>query len=803
MRKEARVLAVLDHPNIVTLHSIEEFDGAPLLTMAYVDGKNLGEWIGPDGMPTDRIIETATGIADGLRCAHEQGVTHRDLKPSNIMIDGSGRPRILDFGLAHMEAVGPERSRTQSGAVMGTFPFMSPEQVEGRRADARSDIFSLGVVLYRMATGRQPFEGATTAALVSSILRDTPPSIQASHPHHPAELNDVIQRCLQKDPASRYASAAALQAALRAVPPTSAPPPTWPRIGRAMLVALGLAVAVAVVAGLTARSSMDAPASSGVPLVAVLPFKAAGTGDSGVLAGGLHAGLLVRLGALKAFRVISRTSMLEYVDSKKNVGQVAEELGAGYVLEGSVQASDDRVRITAQLIDAAKDRPLWGEVYDRELTASDLLDVQADLTRTIAQHLRVELSEVERADMERQQTRDIVAYSAYLRGLALWDRGDDTVDARIDAFRTAVAQDPDFADAWAHLSAVYAQRIHERKVQDATASVEDDRQAALTALQRARELQPDSGAVHFAWASYLYYGVAEYRRALAVLRALEKRERLSVDAQIQKALVLRRMGHFSEAQRALRDAQVLRPRSVRLSAMLAVTATFAHDCPTADRDLHAGRELSASADVIVRATLFFHARCTGDFARIERMLADVDVVAEDLWVDQIEALMAQRKLEAALTQIDAVGDRVHDQAKLQLHVLAIDLLRVLGRSAEANARLQELESSLRDEPRWGASFPTVVMLSLRGDKAATERWLLATRRARRRGSERVRRVADLLGDAIVLVRVGLLDKALDALNAAFEAGGGMHFRDVERDPRFDILRGHTAYAALRAKYRDY
>ena len=223
-RREAKALAALDHPGIVTVFSVEEADGIQFLTMAHVEGQTLDRLIPPEGMPAERLLELGVALADALQAAHEHGIVHRDLKPGNIMVDGEGRLRILDFGLARVEESVPlssqlatltmEAPMTRRGMVLGTVPYMSPEQVQGERVDHRTDIFSLGILLYEMASGRRPFRGENSASLISSILRDEPESLAELRPGLPQHLVDTIERCLEKNRADRFPTARELHAQL-------------------------------------------------------------------------------------------------------------------------------------------------------------------------------------------------------------------------------------------------------------------------------------------------------------------------------------------------------------------------------------------------------------------------------------------------------------------------------------------------------------------------------------------------------------------------------------------------------------
>src|SRR6202140_3575075 len=325
--REAKALAQLDHPNIVTIYSVEECDGGHFLTMELVEGQSLDRLISASGLPVERIVEIAGALADALAAAHEKGIVHRDLKPTNVMVTSEGRVKVLDFGLAKDvrgsnldDATLTSASHTQMGVVMGTPAYMSPEQTSGRPLDHRTDIFSLGVVLHEMATGQRPFDGTSSAELVSAILRDTPPSVTHLRPDLPSDLARIIRRCLEKDPRHRLQTARDVSNEFRDLAQVASRPTLVP---------------VSASRGVAAAASGATRTEEGF-WVAVLPFKYAGSNaDLTALADGLTEDIVTGLSRFSYLRVISHGSALRYARGAVDVRSAGKELGARYVMEGS------------------------------------------------------------------------------------------------------------------------------------------------------------------------------------------------------------------------------------------------------------------------------------------------------------------------------------------------------------------------------------------------------------------------------------------------------------------------------------
>ncbi|HXY10710.1 MAG TPA: serine/threonine-protein kinase, partial [Terriglobales bacterium] len=374
-QREARAVAALNHPNVVTVYSVEQSNNVHFITMELIEGQPLERLISANGLPPDRIIEIAGAIAEALAAAHEKGIVHRDLKPANVMVTNEGRVKVLDFGLAKdisadtaKDATMTSAGHTQSGMVMGTPAYMSPEQVSGRPLDHRSDIFSLGVVLHEMATGRRPFEGHSSAELISSILRDTPPTVTDVRPELPSDLARVIRRCLEKDPRYRVQTARDVSNEFRELARASARPSSLP---------------MATSRAIAAADSSGARADEGF-WVAVLPFKCSGSNqDLAALGEGLTDDIVTNMSKFSYLRVIARSSTAQYAQQTVDVRTAAKELGARYVMEGSIRQAGTKVRIAVQLVDASTGASLWAETYDRVFTPESMLDVFDDVVPRI------------------------------------------------------------------------------------------------------------------------------------------------------------------------------------------------------------------------------------------------------------------------------------------------------------------------------------------------------------------------------------------------------------------------------------
>jgi serine/threonine protein kinase len=443
-QREARTVAMLNHPNIVTIYSVEEAEGIHFLTMEFVEGQSLDRRITEGGMPLEQLLEIAGSLAEALAAAHEKGIVHRDLKPANVIVTESGRVKALDFGLAKEihddcgDATLTSAGKTQAGVVMGTPAYMSPEQVVGGMLDHRTDIFSLGVMLHEMATGRRPFTGRSSAELTSAILRDTPPPVTDFRADLPVNLVRVIRRCLEKDPRNRPQTARDVSNELH-------------DLARAR--------------SQKARSTLRAPASSGSGAaraeegfwVAVLPFRHKGA-DTGLeaLAEGITEEVITGLSRFSYLRVIARSSTEKYSSESGDVRAIGSELGARYVMEGSLRQSGSRLRIGVQLVDAVSGAHLWAETYERTFSPDGLFELQDDIVPRVVSTVADMQGVLPRNMTEALRNHDpekLTPYEALLRSFGHHQRltAMEHAAAR-DALERAVQQPPDRGDCWAMLS---------------------------------------------------------------------------------------------------------------------------------------------------------------------------------------------------------------------------------------------------------------------------------------------------------------------------------------------------------------
>jgi TolB-like protein/cytochrome c-type biogenesis protein CcmH/NrfG len=507
-QREARAVAALNHPNIVTIYSVEEAASIHFLTMELVEGKPLDRIIPAHGLPADQIVDIGNALADALSAAHDKGIVHRDLKPANVMINNEGRVKVLDFGLAkEVTQFGPEdetraaAGNTQAGMVMGTPAYMSPEQISARPLDHRTDIFSLGVVLHEMATGKQPFAGLSSAERISSILRDTPPSVCDIRADLPSDLARIIRRCLEKDPRHRIQTARdisnefrdlARQTQQKAASPTSAQAP-----------------ASSHAATLSPTSAAHSHTDSGAARadegfwVAVLPFKAQGASpDLAALAEGLTEDIVTGMSRFSYLRVIARGSTLSYANKAIDVRVAGKELGARYVMEGTLRQSGAKLRLAVQLVDTVTGAHLWAENYERAFSPDSIFELQDALVPRIVSTVADNNGALPRSMSEAVHSKapeELSPYEAVLRSFAYFERyTPEELSASRAGLEAAVRKAPAYADAWAMLACLSAQDyLHGYELQ------KNALENAASAARNAVELSPANHLAYFSLAQVL------------------------------------------------------------------------------------------------------------------------------------------------------------------------------------------------------------------------------------------------------------------------------------------------------------
>ena len=500
-QREARAASALNHPNICTIHGIEQHEAEHFIVMELLDGESLDDRIRRGPLDIDQQLALGIQIADALESAHSKGIVHRDLKPANIFVTSRGQAKILDFGLAKFDQQKPNAASnvptaiadglTSAGATMGTVSYMSPEQARGEITDARTDIFSLGAVLYQMATGSLPFQGDTSAVVFDSILnRDAVPANEVNSAV-PQELGRIIGQALEKDRDLRFQSATELKTALK-------------RLKRDLDSGRHSAETSAI-------HGTSAPNIVKEKSIAVLYFEnLSGMKEDEYLRDGITEDITTELSKISGLRTFFRANILPYRDRSVTAGQVGRELGASHVLAGSLRRIGNRLRINAQLIDAANEFPLWSERYDREM--EDVFAVQDEIAHKIAEALRITLSPGEQQALAAKPTENPHAYDLYLRGRNYARRvARQDLQVALQMFESATALDPGFALAHAGLANVCVQHYY---------YFERNRQwieRAIVSYENARKSGSDAPEIRLAEA-WLAFAEKQYDKVLAVMR---------------------------------------------------------------------------------------------------------------------------------------------------------------------------------------------------------------------------------------------------------------------------------------------
>ncbi len=594
---EAKAASALNHAHITHIYDIGEADGISFMAMEHVPGRSLRQILAEGPLPTPGILDLGGQIADALAAAHARGITHRDIKPGNIMVTPEGQAKVLDFGLAKKthaaEGDGDLTTQdlTQEGVVMGTVQYMSPEQALGKPVDGRSDLFSLGTVLYEMATGRLPFKGDTTTQTIDRILHAPPASVPDREGVEPGALDRIIRKCLEKDPDRRYQSAKEVRVDLRNVLRDSqsqetivaapAAPTARPR-RRPLVWIAGLAVvAAAVAAGFLMMPSHQAAIRS----IAVLPFEnATGDPETDYLCDGLAETIINNLSQVPDLKVIARASAFALRDQRDDLQAVGRKLNAQAVLVGRMVQRQDELIVSAELVDVGDNRQIWGGRYNRRV--NEVLAIEQEITSTLTEKLRIDLTGDQRAQVDRRRAADPDAYRLYLKGQHFAIGTADQMDKAVEYFRQALDRQPDYALVHAALADVYlVQALH------GTRDVPDALDQARASIDRALRFNPDLGEAH-ALAGELKYVVdrdwagadRDFRRALAVSPG-------STEVHLKYAEYLCILGRVEEAIAISRKAKELDPYSSRSVHWLAFNLMMAGDLDGAIREFRGALDL--------------------------------------------------------------------------------------------------------------------------------------------------------------------------------------------------------------------
>ena len=514
-RREARAASSLNHPNICTIHDIGEFEGRPFIAMELLEGQTLKHRISGKPLEISEILDVGIQITDGLEAAHAKGIVHRDIKPANIFLVDRGPAKILDFGLAKLAdprkiaadtmtgaafgtqtRVGDEALLTSPGSSIGTVAYMSPEQARGEELDLRSDLFSLGVVLYEMSTGMVPFPGSTVALIFDGILHSEATPATKLNSRLPAALENIFSKALEKDTDLRYQTAGELRSDLKRLK-RDIDSNRRPGAERS-----AASVALPAVSVATKKS------------VAVLYFEnQSGVKEDEYFRDGITEDIVTELLKIKQLQIFPRSEMLAFRDKPVAALQAGQQLGAAYVLEGSLRRAGNRVRITGQLVEVSTRQSVWAERYDRQL--EDVFAIQEEIARSIAQALRITLTPQEEKTIARRPTENPLAYDFYLRGRSYMRR--ENLDYGLQMFEQAIQLDPNFAVGHAGIAHVCG-LIYEYREQNPKWI-----ERAKAACERATALVPDLPEILVAQARICYTQKKYEEAALLAWRAIERK----------------------------------------------------------------------------------------------------------------------------------------------------------------------------------------------------------------------------------------------------------------------------------------
>jgi serine/threonine protein kinase len=597
--REARLLASLSHPNIAAIYGLEDAEGTPYLVLELVEGESLAQRLARGAMPVREALEVAGQVAAGIEAAHERGIVHRDLKPGNVMITPARIAKVLDFGLAKGGAAEvqstPELSApptigvsgTAIGLVLGTASYMSPEQARGLAVDRRTDVWAFGCVLFECLTARQAFSGPTSSDVIGKIL-EREPEWNTLPQGAPARLRDLLRRCLTKDVDNRPRDIGDLRREL-----------------------------AAILQEMSSVSGVHASALGGVPSLAVLYFENLATDkESEYFCAGITEDILTDLSKIKGLRVASRNAVARYRGVATDIPKVAAELGVGAVLEGSVRRAGDRVRITAQLINAADGFHLWAERYDR--TLEDVFAVQEEIAAAITGALRVTLAPGEIAKIVADRPDDVRAYDLYLKGRAQYGKyTHEALHGALDLFKQATEIDPGYALAWAGIADSYGQLFQWGEGEDPV----ELKRLGLAAADRALALNPKLAEAYKAQSLLLRFtGDMDGGRA-ALLRAVECNPRFA------PALINLCVDAFTRADLAAAERYVRRVLDIDPQEAFATTwlATIASSSGRPQEALSLGLRIRTLSDETFYVNASYGIRIAahlalGDVAAAEQML---------------------------------------------------------------------------------------------------------------------------------------------------------------------------------------
>jgi serine/threonine protein kinase/Flp pilus assembly protein TadD len=772
--REAQAVAQLNHPNIITIYQVSEFEGRPFFAMEYIRGQTIDKYVRDNQVSPEDTLGLIIQVCEGLREAHRKNIFHRDIKPSNILVDASGRVKILDFGLAQMRGT---EATTKTGSLLGTVGYMSPEQARGEPIDCRSDIFSVGAVLYELTTGIKAFVGDYEAAVLYAIVNDNPQPISTYRQDLPPGLQPLINRALQKQSDSRYQNCDDMIADLQRVQAK----------------------------GLPTRRTADKP-----KMLAVLPFRNLGSPEDEYFVAGMTDEILTSLAKVKGLGIISRTSAQKYEKSTLSLPEIARELGVAFVLEGTIRwnksVTPARVRLTVQLIEVERDVHLWAESYDAVL--SDIFAVQAEVAAKVTASLDLELREPSQSPAEKSAINP-EAYDCFLQAkqcFGLYQPDTPQIYRTVESLLLrAISLQPDFADAHAWLGLLYTQ-LH---LMFLDRSEEKTRQAQ-SALTRALEISPGLVIGHQFLGRFLYCVYREWEKAINhITTALEKSPNDSW-VLADMAFALRGQGRWLESLEYFRRSLHFNPREPFSHLAMAPSLIFLRRFAEADRCLDEAINLSPNYGDAYLWKLRLHLSWKGDLDSAElSILTALEYCPRwpNLTYFEVMLLSLQGRYDAAIALLTNPNDVYYRRSvkDIEFDCLVGDVRRFAGDSLlsvkayeKARERIDKALNSDPDEPvlhslagRVYAGLGRTAEAISHGERAAE---LLSVERDAMDGVSILRELAE------TYAMVGESELAIEKLDILLSMPSEVSLPLIEIWPNFKPLKNHPRWSELLKKH---
>lgn len=824
LEHEARTASALNHPNILTVHEIGVDGRRHFIATEFIDGETLRAVLARGKIDLREALDIAIQVGSALAAAHKSGVLHRDIKPENIMLRPDGYAKVLDFGIAKLteqQPVSGKHDAKKTSLVIGTARYMSPEQALGMPVDARSDIWSLGVILYEMLAGTSPFQGETPSDCIAAVLKKEPswPVLEARQV--PALLEQIIRKALRKDKEERYQWVEEMLTDLRRLKEVSGSTVTGRKQQAKLIVltasvaaVLALVVVLLYLRGTQTVTKLSFGKASGIVSaipersIAVLPFENLSEEKANAFfADGVQDDILTKLAKVTDLKVISRTSVMQY-RGKQNLRQIGSALGVSHVLEGTVRRSDGKVRINAQLVDTRTDTHMWAEEYERNL--NEMFAIQSEIAQKVAERLHVKMSEDEKLAIERAPTIDITAFDLYTRAKDLHLTMSLSSTASVDLLRAAdllneaVARDPSFFHAHCLLA-----HTHDLLYYFGLDHTPARLAQAETAIEAAFRLRPDSGEAHLARAENLYRGYLDYDGALADLEVAG--HTLPNDPRVfeLKGYIERRQGRWEEATGDLEHAIDLDPRDAfmvrRMAWQYLFLRRYAEEKAVLERALVI--EPNDVTTKVWRASVELHWKADTQPLHqiIESIRATNPTALPAIYEPWLICALAERDAIGAKDALIAAGENnaalSDDAVKLSRLLLEGVIARMTrddnkARAAFTAARAEQ-EKIVRAQPNHG---PPLCVLGL--IDAGLGRKEDALREARRAveliSVEKDAIIGALMIEysAMIAAWVGEKDLACEQLAAAIRFAGPLSYGQLKLLPFWDPLRGDPRFEKI-------